>query len=84
MWNFNNKVWEIIPVGLGMKKYITSKQREIMNKFEAKKAKWDQRAPWITLSIGIIACVLLTAFIFVVGAKMEASNIAQRIIECGG
>jgi len=82
MFNLNNGKQAIIPANLGMKKYITSKQREIMNKAEDKKRKWEQYAPWITLGISIIAAVLLSAFLFFVGAKLEAANIAQRIIEC--
>jgi hypothetical protein len=84
IWNFNEGKWEIMPFNLGMKKYITSKQREIMNKIEAKKQKWEQRAPWITLGVGIIACVIFAAFLFVMGSHFEAKNIALRIAECGG
>lgn len=82
VYNFNLGKWEIVPFNLGMKKYIVSKQREIMNRFEQKKMKWEQRAPWITLSIGVGACVLLAAFLFWMGSKLEAANIAARIIEC--
>lgn len=74
----------IIPFNLGMKKYITSKQREIMNKQESKKKKFEQYAPWITLGITIGAAVILAAVLFIVGAKLEAKNIAARILECGG
>jgi hypothetical protein len=84
MWNFNNGKWEIIPENLGMKNYITTKQREIMNKNEANKTQWEIRAPWIVLTIGIVACVLLAAFLFWAGSYWEAENIAARIVECGG
>ncbi len=80
--NFENGKWEIIPINLGMKKYITAKQREIMNKAEAKKAWWNDKAPWITLGIAVGMAVLLTAFLFYVGAIVEAKNITARIAEC--
>ncbi len=80
--NFNNGIFEIIPYNLGMKKYITAKQREIMNKAEEKKRKWELYAPWITLGAAALFAVLLAAFLFFVGYKAEAANIAQRIAEC--
>jgi len=82
--NMESKNNKIIPFNLGMKKYITSKQRDIMNKAEAKRKKWEQYAPWVVLALTIIGSILFAAFLFVVGAKMEAANIAQRVIECGG
>lgn len=82
--NFHNQIWKVIPFSLGMKNYIMAKQREIMNKAEEKKMKWEQRGPWITLVIAIVACVLLTAFLFITGAYFEGKNIAMRIAECGG
>lgn len=82
--NFNNGEWKIIPHNLGMKKYITSKQREAMNKSENKKKWWEQKAPWITLGVAIICAVLLAAFIFYSGVKLEAENIAARVAECMG
>jgi len=67
---------------LGMKKYLISKQREILNNAEDKKKKWELYAPWITLGIGIIAVVILTAFLFYFGVKLDAANIAARTAEC--
>lgn len=84
IWNFNNGKWEIVPYNLGMKKYITSKQREIMNKVEARKQKWETRGPWIALGIGVVSAVLFAAFLFYVGSKQEAANIAARVAECMG
>lgn len=84
IYKFNKGEYQVVPFNLGMKKYITAKQREIMNKAESKKIKWEQYAPWITLGIGILSAILLAAFLFFVGAKLEAKNIAQRIIECRG
>ena len=81
--NLNTGVGGIEVVSLGMKKYITAKQRELLNKAEAKKYKWEQYAPWITLGIAVACAVLLTAFLFFIGTKIEAKNIAERIIECG-
>jgi len=46
--------------------------------------KWEQYAPWITLGIAVLAAVVLTAFLFFVGAKLEAKNIAARALECMG
>ena len=82
IWNFNSKKWDIVPVNLGMKKYITAKQREIMNKAESKKAWWVEKAPWIVLVSSVVVAALLTAFLFFVGAKLEAANITQRVLEC--
>jgi len=82
IWNIKNGNWEITPFNLGMKKYILSKQREILNKAEAKRMKWDTYAPWVTLGIAILCAVLLAAFLFFVGAKLEAKNIAERSLEC--
>jgi len=84
IWNFNNGKWEIIPFNLGMKKYITSKQREIMNKAEDKKKWWEQKAPWITLGAAIIVVAISTAVLFFGGYQMESENIAQRLAECMG
>lgn len=84
VYNLQKGKWEIVPFNLGMKKYILSKQREIINKAEAKRMKWEQYAPWITLGIAVLAAVLLTAFLFFVGAKLEAKNIAARSLECLG
>lgn len=81
--NFNGGQWEIVPFNLGMKKYITSKQRDIMNRSEDKKKKWEHYAPWITLAIAIVSVVLFAAFLFVVGSHLEAKYIAQRMLECG-
>jgi len=82
--NFNKGTNNIVPFNLGMKNYILAKQREYLNKAEAKKIKWESYAPWVTLGIGILAAILLTAFLFFIGAKMEAKNIAARSLECLG
>jgi hypothetical protein len=82
IYNLSNGNKDIVPFNLGMKKYITSKQREFLNKVEAKKLKWEQYAPWITLGIGVFCAILLAAFLFFVGAKLEANNIAARALEC--
>ncbi len=84
MYHFNHGKWEIVPFNLGMKKYITSKHREIINKAESKKKKWETYAPWITLGVAVISAAILSAVLFFAGAKLEAANIAQRIAECGG
>jgi len=73
---------EIVVVGLGMKKYLMSKQREVLNKSEEKKRKFELYAPWITLGGAIIVVVLLTAFLFYVGVKLDSANVAARIAEC--
>jgi hypothetical protein len=80
--NFEKGINDYVLVSLGMKKYLMSKQREILNKSEEKKRKWEARAPWITLSIAILAAVLLAAFLVYVGSKLDAENIAQRFLEC--
>jgi len=72
----------IIPYNLGMKKYITAKQREIMNKAENKKKKWDTYAPWITLGIGVVVACVLAWALFFFGLKLDQSNMAARANEC--
>jgi len=69
-------------IGLGMKKYLMSKQREIINKTEEKKRKFELYAPWFTLGGAILFVVLLVAFLFYVGVKLDAANVAARIAEC--
>ncbi len=81
--NFENGINELSLVSLGIKKYLMSKQREILNKSEVKKRKWELKAPWITLAIAIIVAVLFAAFLFYFGIKLESANVAQRIVECG-
>jgi uncharacterized membrane protein len=80
--NFENGLNKIEIVNLGMKKYLMSKQREIMNKTEDKKRKWEAYAPWVTLTITIVAAVLLCALLFYLGYKFDAMNMAARIEEC--
>jgi len=73
---------DLVLVSLGMKKYLMAKQREVLNNAEDKKKKWELRAPWITLSIAIVAAVLLAAFMIYFGVKLDSANIANRVIEC--
>ena len=75
----SNKI-EIVP--LGMKKYLMSKQREILNKAEDKKRKMELYAPWVTLGIGVLFAVLLAGFLFYFGVKLDAANVSARILEC--
>lgn len=82
VYNYSKGNWEITPVNLNMKKYITAKQREIMNKAEDKKKWWTEKAPWITLGVAAISAVLLAALIFYLGAYLEAKNITARVAEC--
>lgn len=69
-------------IDLGMKKYLMSKQREIINKTEEKKRKFELYAPWITLGVAIISVVLLAGFIVFAGVKLDAGNVAARTAEC--
>ena len=73
---------DFILYNLGMKKYLMSKQREVLNKSEDKKRKWETRAPWITLSIAILAGILFAAFLFYVGAKLDSASVSNRVAEC--
>lgn len=82
IYNIRNGKGEIVPFNLGMKNYILAKQREFLNKAEAKKLKWEQYAPWITLGVGIVSAIILAAVLFIFGAKLEAKNIAARALEC--
>lgn len=71
-----------VLVSLGMKKYLMAKQREIMNKAEEKKRKFELYAPWITLGIGIVAAIILAAVLVYAGVKLDAANVAARVAEC--
>jgi len=82
MQNIQNKTGGMVLVNLGMKKYLMSKQREILNKSEEKKRKIELYAPWITLGISILAIILFAAFLFFVGVKLDAANVAARVAEC--
>lgn len=82
MYNLQHGSSKVEVFNLGMKKYITAKQREIMNKAEDKKRKWEQYAPWVTLGISVIAAVVLAALLFYLGVKFDASNVAARTAEC--
>jgi hypothetical protein len=80
--NFSNKISEITLYNLGMKKYITSKHREIINKQEKRKLNFELYAPWITLGVAIISSLILAGVLLFFGAKIEQQNIAERIKEC--
>jgi len=82
MKNIESGKGETVLVGLGMKKYLMSKQREVINKTEDKKRKFELYAPWVTLGVGIIGVILFAAFILYVGVKLDAANVAARIVEC--
>lgn len=69
-------------VGLGMKKYLMSKQRQVINKTEEKKRKFELYAPWFTLGGSVLAVAILVAFLFYMGVKLDAANVAARIAEC--
>lgn len=73
-----------VPVlyNLGMKKYITSKHREMMNIGERKIKNWEIYAPWVVLGIGIVGALILAGVFFSVGGLIDSSNIAHRTQEC--
>ncbi len=82
MKNIESGKGGIVIVPLGMKKYLMSKQREVLNRGEEKKRKFELYAPWITLGGAIIATLLFAAFLLYFGVKLDAANIAARIAEC--
>jgi len=84
MQNIQSGKGGIELVNLGMKKYLMSKQREVLNKSEEKKRKFELYAPWITLGVSILAVVLFAAFLLYIGVKLDAANVAARIAECQG
>jgi len=80
--NLEKGINKYVLYNLGMKKYIIAKQREIMNRAESTKQKWEQRGPWIALGVTAILAILLAAFFFYFGTQMDSANIAQRTQEC--
>jgi hypothetical protein len=82
MKNMEKGINDMVIYNLGMKKYLMSKQREVMNKAEDKKKKWETKGPWITLGIAIVSGVLLAGFLMYVGVKLDAANVAARVAEC--
>lgn len=84
MKNIEYRKGGIVLFSLGMKKYLMAKQREVLNNAEEKKRKFELYAPWITLSVGILAAILLTAGLVYLGIKLDAANVATRIAECQG
>ena len=82
LYNLNKGLNKIIPLNLGMKKYIINKQREFLNKADSKKAKWDTYAPWITLGVAICSAILFAWALFYFGIKFDNHNISMRIAEC--
>lgn len=80
--NIENGVQKIVLINLGMKKYLINKQREILNRIEDKRKKWEERAPWITLCVGVVAAMLLAAFFIWVAPNMIDRLIAERVQEC--
>lgn len=80
--NFSQGKNEIVLYNLGMKKYIESKQREMLNKGEAKKKKWENWSPWITLGATIlIVCVTIWIAVYV-GGNLYSGFITDRVEEC--
>lgn len=82
MRNLESGKGGIVLYNLGMKKYLMSKQREILNRAEDKKRKFELYAPWITLGAAILFVILFAAFLLYVGVKLDAANVAARIAEC--
>ncbi len=80
--NFGEGKNYIVPFNLGMKKYITSKHREILNKQEKKRKNFELYAPWITLGVGIIAACVVGVILFLSGVTLDQQNINARIEEC--
>jgi prepilin signal peptidase PulO-like enzyme (type II secretory pathway) len=67
---------------LGMKKYITAKTREFLNKQQEKQRKIEVWGPWITLGVAVLAAILLAGFLFYFGLERDAANVASRTQEC--
>jgi hypothetical protein len=80
--NLEKGINEVVLYNLGMKKYITAKVREILNKSQEKTRKWETRGPWITLGVAILLAVILAAFLFYFGLKIDSTNLARRTQEC--
>ena len=80
--NVEQGINSIPLVDMGMKKYLVQKQKEILYNQENKKRKWEMKAPWIILGISLVAALLVTALLFVLGGHMDSSNVAARTAEC--
>lgn len=80
--NLDKGINKIVLYNLGMKKYITAKVRETLNRSQEKKRKWEVYAPWVTLGIAVLSAIILTAFCFWIGLEIDSSNIARRTQEC--
>jgi len=82
MLNVESGKGGVVIVPLGMKKYLMSKQREVINRGEEKKRWMSLYLPWLTLGGAVIAVLLFAAFLLYFGVKLDAANIAARIVEC--
>ena len=80
--NLGDNKYDIVPFNLGMKKYITSKHRDILNKQEKKRKNFELYAPWITLGVGILADVILAVILFLLGVHLDQQNLNLRVQEC--
>lgn len=80
--NYEAGINKVVLFNLGMKKYLLSKQRAIMNKAEQRKKNWDTWGPWVTLFGTAFGAFLLCAFLFWLGVTIDSNNIAERTKEC--
>jgi ABC-type transport system involved in cytochrome bd biosynthesis fused ATPase/permease subunit len=80
--NYEKGINKVEVYNLGMKKYITAKTREILNKAQEKQRKIEVWGPWITLGVAVIGAIILAAFLFWFGLEREAANIAERTQQC--
>lgn len=77
---FNPKKLKLINIG--MKEFLFLRQRNILNKVEAKKMNLLTKLPWITMGSAVGLAIITIALSIVLGQKGYAENIAQRMIEC--
>lgn len=80
--NLERGINDVVLYNLGMKKYITAKVREILNKAQDRTRKWETRGPWITLGVAVLGALILAAFFFYFGLRIDSSNVAQRVEQC--
>ena len=73
---------KLVLINIGMKEFLFLRQKNILNKVEAKKTNLLTKLPWITMGGAIILALITVALSIILGQSGYAENIAQRMLEC--